>query len=631
MAEIHLTTCNRDCPDACTLEVTVEDGQAVRLRGAAQDPVTRGFLCERTSRFLERQYDPERITTPLLRRDGHLEPIGWDEALDIAAEKLAHFRDAHGNDSILNYRSGGSLGLLKHLTDFFFELFGPVCIKHGDICSGAGEAAQEADFGLSDSSDIFDLHNSKLIVVWGKNIHTSNTHLMPVILEAKRRGAKLIGIDLVKTRIASQCDLFLTPRPGSDYALAMGAVRWLFEHHRLDPQAASYCDNLETFRELAFARELSEWAHACDLSAAQLKEFSRLYADNAPAAILIGWGLGRRRNGSRTVRAIDGLAAISGNMGVAGGGASFYFQRKACFDTSFVRGRAIAPRSFSEARLGPELLAADPPVRMAWISAGNPVSMLPDSASVKQALEAMEFVVVVETHPTDTTDCADLVLPTLTLLEDDDLLGAYGNHYVRESRPAVPPAGQARHELWILQQLAERLGFGQELAGTPRDWKRKILKPEVRLEDLAEGPVKSPFAPEVVFAGRKFATANGKVQLLAEAALDPPRPDHDYPLTLLAVSTPKAQSSQWSVTAPRRPEVRVHPSRGAAGPARLESAHGGFEVEVVPDEAVRPDVVYMAKGGMLRHGWCANALVEAVETDDGGGAAYYDQPVRLVT
>lgn len=632
MAETRLTTCNRDCPDACSIEVTVEGGRATRLRGSAKDPVTRGSLCERTARFLDRQYAADRLTTPLLRRSGRLEPVSWDEALDVAAERLVHTRAEHGPASILNYRSGGSLGLLKHLTDYFFEQFGPVCIKHGDICSGAGEAAQDADFGVSESSDIFDLRNSRAIFVWGKNIHTSNTHLLPIVLEAKRNGAKLVGIDLVQTRLAGHCDLFVTPRPGSDYSLAMGMVRWLFEHDAIDPEASEYCDHLDAFRRLAFAHTRAEWAERCDVALSRLDELSELYATHAPAAILIGWGMGRRRNGSRTVRAIDGLAAVAGNMGVAGGGASFYFQRRTAFDTSFVRGLAVAPRSFSEARLGPELLAAEPPVRLAWISAGNPVSMLPDALAVRRALERM-FVIVVDTHPTDTTDCADLVLPTLTLLEDDDVLGAYGNHYVRESRPAVAPAGQARHELWILQQLAARVGLPEALlAGSPRDWKRRILRPGLELEALAEGPVKSPFAPGVVFEGRKFATPSGRVQLLEDAALDPPRGTAEFPYTLLAVSTPKAQSSQWSVEPPAHPEVRVHPSCPVADgrSARLESIRGGFEVVVRHDAGVRADVVWMAKGGMLRHGWCANALVAAEETDEGSGAAYYDEPVRLV-
>src|SRR6186713_3058884 len=116
--DVRRTTCNRDCPDACSLLVTVEDGRATRLRGDPDDPVTRGFLCERTSRFLDRQHDPARFTTPLLRRGGldtPLQPVGWDEALDVAAQRLLAVRAEWGPAAILHYRSGGSLGMLKVL------------------------------------------------------------------------------------------------------------------------------------------------------------------------------------------------------------------------------------------------------------------------------------------------------------------------------------------------------------------------------------------------------------------------------------------------------------------------------------------------------------------------------------
>src|SRR5262249_41349228 len=156
-----------------------------------------------------------------------LEPASWDQALDLCARKLQAYKAEFGAASILHYRSGGSLGLLKMLGDYFFEQFGPVTIKRGDICSGAGEAAQEMDFGISECSDLFDLYNSRTILVWGKNVHTSGPHLLPVLMEARRRGTTLIGIDPVRTRVAGLCSTFLQPRPGTDYAVAMGVARWL--------------------------------------------------------------------------------------------------------------------------------------------------------------------------------------------------------------------------------------------------------------------------------------------------------------------------------------------------------------------------------------------------------------------
>ncbi len=653
-AEVRSTACNRDCPDACVILATVESQDGVErvtsLRGDPDDPVTKGFLCERTSRFLGRQYAADRFTSPMVRRakGGPLEPIGWDEALDLAARRLRTIRDESGPEAILHYVSGGSLGILKAAASLLFERFGPVTIKRGDICSGAGEAAQEQDFGVSESHDLFDLAHSATIVLWGKNPHVTGVHLLPVLRQAREAGAVLVGIDPIRTRAAELCDLFLQPRPGADAAVAFGMARWAFDHDANDAKAPDYCENHAAYRALVEGHTVEQWAAQADVPSADLERAAELYATRGAANIQVGWGLGRRGNGSATVRALDALGAVTGNLGVPGGGVSYYFGRRTAFDLDFIGGVDVAPRSFPESRLGPEWLGADPPVRAAWITAGNPVAMLPESDTVAAAVEGTEFVVVVDTHPTDTTDRADLVLPTLTLLEDDDVLGAYGHHLLRESRAVVaPPAGPSgaapsaaggpRHELTILQGLAERLGVGAELAGSVDDWKRRVTATldgaGAGLEAMRAGPVRNPFAVTCLFADRSFPTPSGKACLIDVLPADPAATDAEYPLLLLATSTSKAQSSQWSVAPSGLPEVTVHPESSAGadpgGRARLQSRVGALEVVVRHDAGVRRDVALMAKGGMLRDGRCANQLVRARETDAGGGACFYDEAVRL--
>lgn len=639
MRETRRTTCNRDCPDACSLLVSVEAGQATGIRGDPDDPVTHGFLCERTARFLHRQYAKDRFTSPMLRRGGKLVPIGWDEALDLAANKLMEFRAGSGPASILHYRSGGSLGILKVVADRVLEEFGPVTLKHGDICSGAGEAAQTMDFGLSDSNDLFDLRNSKLIVVWGKNPHVSGVHLLPLLQEARRRGIPLLGIDPVQTRMHGMCDLFLTPRPGTDAAIALAMIRTLYEAGAVDPEAESYCDHAEEVRAMSMQRNLAGWAEVAGVPAGPLREAAELYASRRPANIQIGWGMTRRRNGAATVRAIDALAALAGNLGVPGGGASYYYARRSAFELGFLRGLAAAPRSLPEALLGASILEArDPPIRMIWVTAGNPVSMLPDAGRVREAFSSRDFVVVVDTHPTDTTDCADLVLPTLTLLEDSDVLGAYGNHFLRVSEPAIEPPPGPRHEWEIWRDLAARIGLdgclGETIDAAKELVLQRVASKGASLTDLRRGPVRNPEAAEIAFAGRRFETENGRAQLFRSAP-GFPGVDSEFPLTLLATSTSQAQSSQWSVRiAPGPPELRIHPQ--AAGnladgeEAWLESRSGRLRVQIRHDSRIRIDIACMPKGGMLRDHRCANLLIRAEETDQGNGAAYYDEPVRLV-
>src|SRR5512135_340269 len=192
------TVCNRDCPDACGLIATVEDGRLVSLGGGPAHPVTKGFLCYRTSRFPEMQNGPLRLTTPLLKRNGALSPATWEEALGFVAERLLAIRSESGAAAILHYRSGGSLGLVKSVVDYFFELLGPVTVKRGDICSGAGDAAQETDFGDEESHDVFDLLNARNVILWGKNPYVSSVHLLPLLKEARKRGTRILLVDPVR-------------------------------------------------------------------------------------------------------------------------------------------------------------------------------------------------------------------------------------------------------------------------------------------------------------------------------------------------------------------------------------------------------------------------------------------------
>jgi len=639
MRELHKTTCNRDCPDACSIVATVEDGRVVRLQGDPDHPVTRGFLCYRTSHLLESDYYKDRLTTPLLRKDGELVPIGWDEALDIAAERLTAIRRESGPTAIFHYRSGGSLGLLKSLTDHFFERFGPVTVKRGDICSGAGEAAQMLDFGDCDSHDLFDLRNSKNILLWGKNVFTSSPHTIPVLREAASRGARLGLIDPVHHKSASLCDFYLQPRPGGDFALAMAIARTLFEEGWTDPAAARYCDHLEEFRALAHSRSMAAWCAAADVEVGAARELARRLGPGKPCAILVGWGMGRRLNGGAIVRALDALGAISGNLGIAGGGVSFYFKRRAAFDTSFIRGAAVAPRTVCEPLFGSDVLAAsDPPIRAVWVTAGNPVAMLPDSETTARALSSRDFVVVVDSFLTDTARLAHLVLPTTTLLEADDLLGSYGHHWLGVARPVVAPPAGVRSDLEIVQGLAARLGLDEDLAGDARAWKRRMMRGRleplgVTLEALEAGAVKNPIAVPVLFADRRFPTPTGRVNLMTTAPADPASPN-GYDLCLMSLSTDRAQSSQWSGAQEGPALATVHPEAARGLPdgalGRLESARGAMTVLVRHDPRQRRDVVLTPKGGHLRDGRCANALLTARTTDLGEGGALYDERVLLV-
>jgi anaerobic selenocysteine-containing dehydrogenase len=242
---------------------------------------------------------------------------------------------------------------------------------------------------------------------------------------------------------------------------------------------------------------------------------------------------------------------------------------------------------------------------------------------------------------TDTARLAHLVLPTTTLLEADDLLGAYGHHFLGTARPVVAPPPEVKSDLEIMQGLAARVGLADVMAGDARAWKERLVAPRlgphgVTVDALDGGQVKNPLAAKVLFEGRRFKTASGKVNLITEA---PPAEatrgaDPAYPLWLMSLSTADAQSSQWSRRLDGPAVVTVHPDAARGLPdgalARLESAVGSLQVRIAHDPEQRRDVAIIPKGGHWAAGRCANALLRARTTDLGEGGALYDERVRLV-
>lgn len=639
MADLLRTACTRDCPDACQMLVTVENGRAVRLQGDPAHPITRGFLCYRTDHFLERQYSDERLTVPLVRRGEKLVPCSWEEALDLVASKVKEAIDRHGASSILHYQSGGSLGMLKQVNRHFFELLGPVTHKRGDICSGAGDAAQMTDMGREDAHDLDDLSNSKAIVLWGKNVAETGVHLIPHLRAARARGVPVVLIDPVYSKkTAALCDQYLSVRPGRDGYLALALARALFDEGWIDPQARAYCDHLDAFEALARRRDVAGWSAMADVSEQDARELAALYGRSKPAALFVGWGLGRRRNGSATIRLLDALGAVSGNLGVAGGGVSYYFQRRGGFDTSWVkRPENAGARTLLEPLLGQEILAADPKIRLAFIDNGNPVSQLPDSATVARALSSIDFLVVLDSFLTDTAELASVVLPVTTMLEEHDVVGAYGHAYVQLARPTVAPPEGVRSDLEVYQALAARLGLGDALGGSPEQWIDRLLAPMagrgVTREALARGGLRKPSAPRVLFEDRRFDTESGRFNLIHDFADDPPALEPGYPLYLMSISSYRTQASQMERKAQREPaEVVVHPDaapgRADGDEVTLQSPIGEARVRLRFDPKQRRDVVIYPKGRWGKFGG-PNALTRAMETDAGEGAAYYDQGVRI--
>lgn len=637
-----ITACTRDCPGACSVVAHVKNEKVVKLTGNKEHKFTAGFLCGSTKNYLKNKfYSPKRILCPLKKIDGKWKKIGWDEALDIAVDKLKEAKEKYGGTSILYYQGFGARTALRILNRRFFNAFGGVSTLYGTVCGGIGQAGQELDFGERISHDPFDHLNSKLIIIWGRNPAVTDIHLWKILKKARKNGCKLIVIDPVKTETAKRADIHFHPSPDSDAFLAMALSKILFMEELVDYDFINNNTvNFKEYKKILDEFSLSYLAAKCDISVKELEELARIYAEG-PSSIILGWGVHRYLKGHQTFRMIDALAAISGNIGVSGGGVSQGFEEFGFFDNS-QEGAELAEytRKLPMPTIGDAILKAEnPEIKLIFISAGNPVAMNLNSRKVKKAFESVEYMIALDHILNDTTELADLFLPATTFLEDEDLLGSYGSNYVTPINPAVKPFGEAKSELWIFQQLAIRLGFEEEMRGTPKKWLSKLALPLIKqgisLEKLQNAPVRVPSALKTPYMDKKFKTPSRKFEFIKEFECSDN--NNKFPLRLLSIM-PK----RWILSdVPRNEqeygvlEVQIHPDilkeKGISDgdDALLESSVGSLIVKVIGNEELRKDYVLTKTGGWLKYNKCVNVLTQDMISEVGNGTPYNETFVRL--
>lgn len=638
-----VTACTRDCPGACSVIAHVEEDKVVKLTGNKEHEFTAGILCGSTKNYLKnRFYSPKRILNPLKKVNGEWERITWDEALDIAAEILNEAKNKYGSTSILYYQGFGARTALRILNRRFFNAFGGVSTIYGTVCGGIGQAGQELDLGERISHDPFDHLNSNVIIIWGRNPVITDIHLWKIIKKARKKGSKIVVIDPVKTETAKRSDLYYQPVPGSDAFLAMALSKILFKDELVDFDFINnHSKNFKKYKEILDGYSLSYLANKCDISIKKLKELAQIYAEG-PSSIILGWGIHRYLKGHQTFRMIDALAAVSGNIGISGGGVSQGFEEFGYFDNS-LEGIELAEktRKLPMPTIGEAILKAnDPPIKLIFISAGNPVAMNPNSVKVKKAFKSADYMIAIDHILNDTTELADLFLPATTFLEDEDLLGSYGSNYVTPINPVVEPVGEVKSEFWIFQQLAVRMGFEEKMMGTKEEWLSKLAKPlidqGISLEELQNAPIRVHFAPKTPYVHKKFKTPSGKFEFITEFDYKD-KGDGKFPLRLLSIMPKRwilsdiPQDEQGNGLL----EVQVHFSIlkekniKSGDEALLESSVGTLVVKVIENKEIRKDYVLTKTGGWLKYNKCVNILTEDMISELGNGTPYNETFVRL--
>jgi anaerobic selenocysteine-containing dehydrogenase len=676
--EIRPSVCALDCPDTCALLVRIEDGKATRLRGDPAHPVTRGFLCAKVTKYLDRVYSPDRLLYPMKRTgakgQGRFERIGWDEALDTIAERLRAISAEWGPEAILPYSYAGTMGLLNYagMDRRFFHRLGASRLER-TICSAAGEAAMNRSIGFRVGTDPEQFRHARLILAWGANILGTNVHLWPFIVEARRNGARFYTIDPVKNRTGAAADRHYFIHPGSDQALAFGLAHILIREKLYDADyVARYTTGFEAFAARVREYPPERVEALTGIAAQDVVQLAREYATTRPAVIRLNYGVQRSERGGASVQAISLLPALTGSWREVGGGLllsgsqAFKLDRESLMrgDLQMASPLGRVARAVNMSQLGSALTRLDdPPVKALVVYNSNPAAIAPDQNRVLAGLRRDDlFTVVLEQMPTDTADYADILLPATTFLEHTDLYTAYGHYYLQLARPVLEAPGETRSNVEVFRSLARRMGFDDPcFTESEDDMIRAVLASGhpflegITLERLEQqrflrlnfGPPGTPFQP---FAHGGFATPSGKCELDAglpdytpptESRLGDPGLRARYPLELIPSKNDDSMNStfghrDWvdqqtallemseADAAPRgirdRDQVRVFNDRGEF--YRQASVNGTVTAGVVRAPSTR----WNRKSPCGRG---TNTVISERLTDIGGGPTLYSCLVQV--
>jgi anaerobic selenocysteine-containing dehydrogenase len=578
MKKVIHAACPHDCPDACGVLITVEDGRATKIQGDPGHPVTRGFLCAKVAKYLDRVYSPDRVMYPMrriapkgltaggakagegARATQSWERITWDEALDEIAARFRAIIAEFGSEAILPYSYGGTLGALNgaSMDRRFFSRLGASQLER-TICSSAGEAGLESVFGVKLGTEPEQFIHSRYIIAWASNIHGNNVHLWPFIAEARRKGAKLVVIDPYRTRTAACADWHLPINPGTDGALALAMMHVIIGEGLHDADyVAKYTLGFDHLVEKVKAYPPERAAQWTGIAAEDIRKLAREYATVRPSVIRLNYGVQRSEGGGMATRSIAMLPCIIGSLKEVGGGLHLSTSGAFGLNNDALRrpdlkpeDRQRPPRLVNMVRLGEALnMLSDPPVKALFVYNSNPAAVCPNHNEVVRGLKRPDlFAVVHEQFFTDTTDYADIVLPATTFFEHKDLQTAYGHYYLQVSDQAIEPLGECRANVEVFRALAGRMGFqdpcfaetiDQMIDGalaSSNPWldglNRERLEREgqVRLNfssqlpvagcqpETTPGTIQKAHEPFLPFAKGNFRTPSGKAELYSEAMI----------------------------------------------------------------------------------------------------------------
>lgn len=666
MREVLTTACPLDCPDGCSLAVTVDDGRITAIdadTGPDANPFTQGYICKKVKHQARRVYAPERILTPLIatgpKGSGEFRSASWDEAIGLIAARVRATIDSDGVRAVVPYLYSSSAGILAAdgLTPLLFERLGCPEVEH-TICAATASAAWRQVYGGMLSADPFDLEHSKLVVVWGANPNASNTHLIPLITKAvKGNGARVVVVDPRRTGVAARADLHLAIRPGTDVVLAYAVARLLGRNAAVDKAfLKNKTEGSDRFLEAAEEWTVERAAVECGIDGVQIETFASMLAEHSPAMLRIGWGLERNRNGGSGCVGVLSMWALTGHFGVLGSGIIKSTSGAAPVDTGrlwptdVVRGDRPT-LSMNDVGLalhghdvgaGPHRLAEPwPQTKVLFVQGANPAATAMDQGAFMAGMERADlFTVVHDQVLTDTAIRADIVLPATTQFEAADMASAYGTFSLQQIKPVIGRVGESMTNDEVAALLAVRLG----LPANEFDPDPGRLTERVRTDQRSDSrtTLREPGTTiQFIDVHPSFSDGSSRARLHTPTS-ELPLPCYVAPggngLAMLTPSSNRTINSMFAEFDPPEAAISIHPTdageRQIADGDQVRVFNDLGEIRVVArlDGSVRPGVTSIPKGLWCKsfdNGRTPNSLISRGINDLVAGACFNDSRIQI--
>ncbi len=670
------SACPHDCPSSCSLEVErLAPDRIGVVRGARANTYTEGVICAKVARYAERVHHPDRLRTPMRRvgakGEGDFQPISWDDALDEVAENFTRVTQSHGSEAVWPYHSGGTMGVVQRYGLDRLRNAMRYSRQQTTICVTPAQSGWLAGVGKMNGVDAREMADSELIVVWGGNPVSTQVNAMIHITRARKKGAKLVVIDVYHTPTIQAADLALIIRPGSDGALACAVMHVLLAEGLADREYLATRTDFGPDVEAHLMSRGPEWAAPITgLSVEQITGFARLFGSTRRSFLRPGFGFTRSRNGSAGMHAVSCLPAITGAWQHKGGGA-FFLNVDWRLDTTLAHGLDVLDpsiRILDQSRIGPVLCGEDlkggPPVLAMIMQNANSANVAADSRAVQRGLSRPDlFVCVHEQFPTATARYADILLPAATFLENDDIHYGLGHTHITVGMAVLDRFAEARTNHEVVCALGRRLGHDHPgFSMTAREILDVTLRTSGRgtlQEAVDRGWIDCALPFEDAHFETGFAHADGRFRFKPDwAAIGPEHevmplmPDYmdateaatpEHPFRLVVPPARSFLNTTFSETPGSldregEPRAMLHPADLAAlgliegDVVRIGNRRGQVSVPVRPAAELQRGVVIVEgiwPNKTFGDGLGINQLIGADRVPPNGGSAFHDTSVWL--